>query len=378
MATAIIDREFPGGNIQVVSSAGHTTELDVELRDTTTDWFYWYFKARFPEPGEYDFRFVRPNKIGTRGPAVSSDDGRNWRWFSTAAYANTREFRWHCETAGEEVRFCMGIPYLEQNLNAFLSEFASDPHLQTETLCRSRRGRQVELVRIQEGEPRFKLLLSARHHAGEMMASHALEGILRSILADTPFGRTFRSRIAVWAVPFVDKDGVEDGDQGKNRDPHDHARDYQETGIYPETTAIRELLNRVRPEFVLDLHCPWIRGGDYNECSYMVGVGNPYCDRQMERFGRLLEQEAPPEAPYFAANNIPFGTAWNTGNNYTQGKTIKHYAVTLPTTRCAQTLEIPFANFGDVTVTPDSMHLYGAAIARAILRYLDEEAEEQH
>ena len=42
-------------------------------------------------------------------------------------------------------------------------------------------------------------------------------------------------------VPFVDKDGVEEGDQGKNRAPRDHNRDYAGASMYPETGALREL-----------------------------------------------------------------------------------------------------------------------------------------
>jgi murein tripeptide amidase MpaA len=38
-------------------------------------------------------------------------------------------------------------------------------------------------------------------------------------------------------VPPVDKDGVEDGDQGKNRKPYDHNRDYLQR-IHREIQAI--------------------------------------------------------------------------------------------------------------------------------------------
>ena len=53
------------------------------------------------------------------------------------------------------------------------------------------------------------------------MATRALEGIIEIILSDTEDGRWFRSHGDFFIVPFVDKDGVEDGDQGKNRRPHD-------------------------------------------------------------------------------------------------------------------------------------------------------------
>ena len=40
----------------------------------------------------------------------------------------------------------------------------------------------------------------------------------------------------------MDKDGVEDGDQGKNRRPGDHNRDWDGESIYNSTEAVREFL----------------------------------------------------------------------------------------------------------------------------------------
>ena len=195
----------------------------------------------------------------------------------------------------------------------------------------------MELLTLRENTPKFTILLTSRHHAGETMATHAMEGFLRAVLADDRFGRTFRQHVAVFAVPFVNKDGVEEGDQGKNRVPHDHARDDQPPGIYPETIALRALLLREKPAFVLDLHCPWLRGNS-NETSYMVGIGIARMDHEMERFADQLEAERVPQAPYFKQNNIPFGTSWNTAQNYTQGRTFVEHRAKLHTGQNDQTL----------------------------------------
>ena len=64
-----ISKQLAGGNIQLLSISGKEALLDVELRDTEGDWFYWMFRAEFPEEGVYRFRFAAPNRVGTRGPA---------------------------------------------------------------------------------------------------------------------------------------------------------------------------------------------------------------------------------------------------------------------------------------------------------------------
>lgn len=365
-----ISNRIPGGNIRVISIEGKRALLDVELRDTKGDWFYWSFQAVFPEPGIYEFRFECPNRICTRGPAFSLDGGVNWQWLAPEGYPGTQSFSYEHKGGNDTVLFCMGISYLQRDFDRFRKELSS-PYLSCTELCRSRRGRSVELVTVREGEPKRKILLTSRHHAGEMMATHALEGILRAVCADTEFGREFRRTAMIYAVPFVDKDGVEDGDQGKNRMPHDHARDYGPAPIYPETGAIMKLLDAEKPEFVLDMHCPWLRGGETNEFAYMVGCASERMNPEMDRFGGLLEEESRPEAPFRKADNLPYGVSWNAGANYTQGMTLKQYSsAALPYVVCAQVLEIPFANFRDVTVDRRSMLIFGESIARAILRYL--------
>lgn len=83
----------------------------------------------FPEAGRYRFRFTRDWKVGTHGPAVSFDGGRNWQWLYPEYYDNTREFDYGCTRPGEEVLFCVGMQYLQQDLKAFLTEFAGNPAL---------------------------------------------------------------------------------------------------------------------------------------------------------------------------------------------------------------------------------------------------------
>ncbi len=363
----MIGKDVPAGNIQVVAVQDRQITLDVEQRGSETEWFYWKFKAVFPAAGAYDFRFVRPNKIGPQGPAISVDQGKSWRW--TGSTTDSQTFRYVCGAAGEEVWFCQCIPYLQGDFDRFCEEFAASPAFGVTTLCQSRHNRRVELVTIKEGEPEYTVLLTARHHAGESMASYAVEGFMRAILADTEFARNFRRQVVVSIVPFVDKDGVEEGDQGKARAPHDHARDYGGQSLYPEVTAIRTLVRSFRPDFVLDLHCPWIRNHE-NERIFIPGPENVKFANAMELFGALLEKESPPDAPYFRKDNIPFGVKWNTGSNYGANLSLKHYCEQFPFIASSQTIEIPFANAGDCVLLPDNVRKLGEAIARATLQFL--------
>ena len=372
----VISADFPGGNVRVLGAEGDTVRLAPDLRETLRFWFYWRFRAEFPGAGTWRFEFPDGNCVGTRGPAMRRAGERVWRWLSgDALHESDRVFEW--TSAGPEtVEFCQCIPYQGADFDAFAASFADDPRVTVSELCRSRAGRSVPLLRLREGEPAQAVLFSCRHHAQESMASFALEGLLRALASDEPWAAAFRRSFEVLAVPFVDRDGVEDGTQGKNRIPHDHNRDYGAAGghLYPECAALERLLDERRPAAVLDLHCPYIRGGATNEHAYLVGMDVPGTQAVTARFGALLEKHCPPEAPYFASDNLDFGKEWNTGGNYANGMGFKRWAALKPYVRFSQTLETPFANFREKTQTPDTIRAYGRGIAAALAEYLSGQA----
>ena len=370
----VLSTDFPGGNVRVLGIEGDAVRLAPDLRETQRFWFFWRFRATFPGAGTWRFEFPDGNCVGTRGPAVRRAGERGWRWLSgDALHESDRVFEW--TSAGPEtVEFCQCIPYQGADFDAFAASFAGDPRVTVSELCRSRAGRSVPLLRLREGEPAQAVLFSCRHHAQESMASFALEGLLRALASDEPWAAAFRGAFEVLAVPFVDRDGVEDGTQGKFRIPHDHNRDYGAAGghLYPECAALERLLDERRPAAVLDLHCPYIRGGETNEHAYLVGIQAERLRPAQAAFGALLEKHCPPEAPYFAADTLPFGALWNQPTDFSGGSGMgfSRWAAAKPWPRLASGLEIPFANFREKTQTPDTVRAFGRGIAAALAEFL--------
>jgi hypothetical protein len=152
-----IDCDFPGGNIVVDSIQGDTVLLHQDLRDTEGDWFYWYFRVRGAAGRTLHFQFDRgKDVIGLRGPAVSLDGGHSWRWLG-AETARTTSFSYAIPPDAEEVRFSVTIPYLESNLHEFLDHYHGNANLKVDTLCRTRKGRPVDLLHLGklEGQPDY-------------------------------------------------------------------------------------------------------------------------------------------------------------------------------------------------------------------------------
>jgi len=372
-----IDADFPGGNIIVDRIEERHVYLRQDLRDTAGWWFYWSFRVSQAAGRTVTFHFTNRNVIGTRGPAVSLDGGRTWSWLGTETVKAEDEgtsFTYSFAPDADTASFAFAFPYRRADLERFLARYAGNEHLAVDELCKTSKGRSVERIRIGRlaGEPRCRILLTCRHHSCESVASYVLEGAMAALLADTDTGKWFQKNVEVLVIPFVDKDGVEDGDQGKNRRPHDHNRDYEGVSLHPSVRALREYVPRwsdKRLAVALDLHCPSIRGKT-DEVIYLVGSPDEDTWREQCRISGIIESVCGSSLPFKSSDNLPFGEGWNNPENFKNGKSFSRWAGELDGVRLSSTIEIPYANVRSVTVTPDAARAFGADLIRAIQQYL--------
>jgi len=186
-----IDCNFPGGNIIVDKVDGDEIVLRPDLRDTATHWFYWYFAVSGAAGRTLTFTFdVDGWIIGVRGPAVSTDKGVTWNWLGTGAVKD-KSFNYKFPDDAGEVRFSVGMPYVQAHLDRFLKRYNDNKSIVREVLCTTTKGRNVELLRLGciNAEPRMRVLFTARHHACEMMADYSIEGIIATVLDDSDAGK---------------------------------------------------------------------------------------------------------------------------------------------------------------------------------------------
>lgn len=360
-----ITSNFPGGNILVDGIEGDTVRLRQDRRDSTEWWFYWSFRISGAEGRTLRFVFGDGNVFTAAGPCYSRE-GETWHWLGPECM--TGEAFTHTFTADEnEAWFALSHPYTEKHLQQFL---AAHPTIQLVELGRSREDRSVELLNLSAAQPEGAVLITCRSHACEAQASFVLEGILDAWLGDEPEGCRLRQSLDLFMVPFVDKDGVERGDQGKLRAPHDHNRDFSLSPIYPECAAIMRLVNADprRWHYAFDLHCPWIRNAD-NEKIFFVEGPEPHASA-LHRFALQLETTHRALVPFYERANIRFGTGWNQGTGATFGRFMREHT----SCRLATTLEFPYARAHYATVTPAAAREFGRDFARALAREIAEKS----
>lgn len=158
--------------------------------------------------------------------------------------------------------------------------------------------------------------LLARQHAGETSGAWVLDGALRSLAE-------MKVEFPVWCVPFVDMDGVIDGNYGKDSFPQDMNRSWgpHQPMRHEIMTVIRDLQiwkSRIIPEqsFIFDFHSPGANEtGLYSFLFKEIPETAPFC-KQLQDIGKALSPYSN-ENFVLRANYKPF-SAWGNFQNLSE------------------------------------------------------------
>ena len=352
-----ISTSFCGGNAKNIVIEDNTVRFLPDLRDTEGDWFYWAFEVKGAQGKTLTFDMSPKNLIGYFGAAVSHDL-ENWEWTNTASN-DRKSFTYAFGEKEDDVYFAHHMLYHPSRFY----KFAEKRGLAVKILCTDRGGTPIPY--LETGDGSRTILLTARHHCCESTGDYEMEGIIDEYLRNPlPDSRLI-------AIPFIDADGVTAGDQGKNRRPHDHNRDYID-GIYPSVRAVRAIMGQGHTLAAFDLHSPWHLGGR-NDKVFIVRNSL----ERMEDFrlmGRCFESEITPTAMrYRTADDIDPGVEWNT----LKPKRISCgvFCAAFPDVDLAFSLETTY--FGDPgdPVSQEKIVETGRCFWRGYLRYRREKGE---
>ena len=343
-----ITSDFIGGNIKLVKQEGDTVYLLPDLRDTAEFWFYFCFKVEDAKGKTLTFDFCDKNVIGYYGPAVSADY-KNWEWLGKTDERTRFTYTFEDD---KPVYFAHHIPYLPEKF----SRFCDENNLKTETLCISEKGREVPCLKFGKGSK--NIILTSRHHACESTGTHVLQGVISELVREAP------EDISFLCVPFVDYDGVLDGDQGKGRAPHDHNRDYIEEPLYASVRAIKKYSTENGVYMAFDFHSPWHIGGR-NDAVFVVH--NDFNDRdEVQRFCDIFKKyNGDDTLGYDGNDDIESGVEWNAS-----GDKPNFGAQMAKLSKMAFTLETAYFGREGFEFSHDKAVKSGIAFAKALKEFL--------
>ena len=205
-------------------------------------------------------------------PVVKHGDEASWQRIEESAVSFKKnpleyEFTFLKETDTTYVAF--SYPYTFDNLNAFLEKHRSNEYLNLEHIGTTAEGRPYPCLMV--GAPENDLtqivIITARHHAGEVSGSYVLEGIIESFLEQLRSSRLETAAIALLVFPLVDLDSVETGRYGKGRPPVDFNRDWTACPLHEEIRLIQSRIEKAAASspllLYMDLHAPQPGGTTY-------------------------------------------------------------------------------------------------------------------
>ena len=364
--------DFHGGNVCIDRIEGDDVYFQPDGRDTEGYWFYWYFAVQHAAGRTLRMHPAKSEMLTHHAPACSVDGGWTWQWLDPKVVQPDQSFTVQIPHDCSDYRLSMAMPYVQQQLDAFAR--LHHRQLRVHELCCSDQGNTIPYWQLGPApkQAAHRVILTARHHCCEMMASYVMEGILQAAIGDRAVGQWWQQNVSVTVIPFVDFDGVAAGDQGKNRKPRDHNRDYDDSPIYPQTHAIKAMVSDITSHgstLVIDLHCPWIAGKG-NEELYMVGLPGEKHIQSQHRFSHLLHNAITGSLPYDPKDDIPYGTSWNTASSFSKGCSFTQWCAQVPNVIWSGTFEIPYALVHETAIEQDNARHFGRDVAAALQVFL--------
>jgi len=359
---------YPGANATDVVVDGDSISVAPDLRDAGDDWlFYWNVGIESNENRTVTVSFPE-EVVGPWGPAMSQDR-TGWSWLGADTTVDRTAFRYEFDPR-EWAYFAFSLPYVWRDFERFWDDVDNRTHIKRSTLTTTERDRTVPVLHIGDTSADTHTVFTCRHHACESPASFVLEGILAELTERPP------SSWCAHVVPFIDLDGVQRGDQGKQRLPHDHNRDYAESNgvtdeidsLYSTTSAIKRYVRSLvgAIPLSLDLHSPFKWGSPHDRLFFAgTPAGATDADR---RFARVLEDESGNRASSlcFRADR-GFAEPGGRGGGATFTALLDREGATV-----SRSLEVPYFGTEENRVTPSRCRGLGRAVGMAIRRFVNE------
>jgi len=419
------ESRFESGNLmRAIQISNYEYDLylqnDVNTRGNT-QWFYFAVEDFIPgveytfrvcnmykkdslynqgmRPIGYSCRAVREAKIAAVDGTVPTGEGLGWhRCGSKVCYYATTEDRpagngkfyavaWSITFSHtrDTFYFAHSHPYTFTNLQRDLWALEQDPERATtfrrKALCYTLAGNRVDLITItspvqrpHEMAGRRKVVMSARVHPGEVVASWMMRGCLNFITGPSEEAQLLRKRYIFMLVPMMNPDGVINGNYRTSLIGKDLNRQWlrPSENTMPSVYSLKKLLQRLgsEREASLDMFCD-LHGHSRKKnvffygCSPKVRIGSKDEQIKARLHERLLPYLLSQDNPVFDFDSCTFHVS---KSKRSTGRVVAWAECQVPN---SYTMEASFFG-GDLTgetmhFTPASLEGVGDSLCRSVL-----------
>jgi hypothetical protein len=278
-----VESDFEGASVSEVEIDNAARSISfMPGGDPMRGWpCWWFFHVKGITPGETIRLRLQGSKATAAVPGgpLAKPLASSWAMPEQATFSSDGKTWLHTEKGTRQddlmiytikpdaasVFVAWGPPYTPSAATAFVRAMSQkSPHAEATELCRSREGRGVPMLHVQEGErkkeQRFGVWVQARQHAWESGSSWVAQGFGEWLLSDDADAVWLRQHAEIFLVPIMDVDNTATGNGGKDARPQDHNRDWSPQPHWNEVIAAQKmvsgLINEGRMDVFLDLHNP--------------------------------------------------------------------------------------------------------------------------
>lgn len=276
-----VESDFEGASVSEVEIDNAARSISFRPGgDPKRGWpCWWFFRVTGLTPGETITLRMQGSKATTAGGPLAKPLAPSWAMPAQATFSLDGKSWLHTEKGTRQDDFMVytikpdaasvfvawGPPYTPSTAAALVRSMSEkSPHAEARELCRSREGRSVPLLHVQEGErkkeQRFGVWVQARQHAWESGSSWVAQGFGEWLLSDDADAAWLRQHAEIFLVPIMDVDNTATGNGGKDALPQDHNRDWSPQPHWNEVLAAQKMVSGLieegRMDVFLDLHNP--------------------------------------------------------------------------------------------------------------------------
>jgi murein tripeptide amidase MpaA len=267
-----VNELIPNGSIEVVDA---NSPADVQLRlrvDAGDSPFLYYFHFRTAGARGVKCRYTLQNAAAVLKFLLPTHTKLEGRWVNTgvmASYDRRDWFRipvvekdgqvsWEHIPERDHVYYAMFPPYSTERLLDLQSELQMSPLVRLETIGRSVKGRDMDLVTIGTAGPgKKKCWVIARQHPSEMQGGFFMEGFMRRLVdEDDPVSIALLQKAVFYIMPNMNPDGADLSLSRANAAGVNLNREWINPSLErsPEVKCVRDLMETIGVDFCFDAH----------------------------------------------------------------------------------------------------------------------------
>ncbi len=293
-----VSAAFDSGNIEVVD-ASRADDIHLRIRDDAggehRQWFHFRLHGVRGVPLTLHIDNAAACSYPRGWPAYRacvSADHVHWARVADTSFDGTR-LTIRLTPATDTVWLAYFEPYSWERHQQLIGGCASSVLARVDRLGASVDGRDIDRVRIGDGP--LPVWVIARQHPGESMAEWLAEGLLETLLGDSPTASVVRQLATVHVVPNMNPDGSVRGHLRCSATGANLNREWRTPSVErsPEVLCVQQAMRASGVGLFLDVHGDETIPHVFIDGAAMVPGYGEALVAQERRFCNLLEQAGP-------------------------------------------------------------------------------------